>query len=79
MSRNPLIHNGATNATWSGHFYPEAVPPWRSGVPGADLGESLATANFYEKALFVKPTRGGRCVVNATALPFALCFYPHCQ
>jgi hypothetical protein len=48
-------------------------------VPGADLGESLATANFYEKALFVKPTRGGRCVVNATALPFALCFYPHCQ
>ena len=43
-----------------------------------DLCRMLDT-NFYEKALFVKPTRGGRCVVNATALPFALCFYPHCQ
>ena len=26
-SRNTLLHDGATNATWSGHFYPEAVPP----------------------------------------------------
>jgi hypothetical protein len=37
--------------------------------------------NFYEKALFVKPTWRPRCVANATAaaLPSALCFYPHCQ
>ncbi len=36
-----------------------------------------AQANFYEKALFVKPTWRPLCVVNATTLPFALCFYPH--
>ena len=34
-------------------------------------------ANFYEKALFVKPTwrplYGGR----NCSVPFALCFYPH--
>jgi hypothetical protein len=36
-------------------------------------------ANFYEKALFVKTSWRLRCVVNATALPFALCFYPHSQ
>src|SRR5215212_91929 len=47
-SRNPLIHNGATNATWSGHFYPEAVPPCRSGVLAVELGGSLATPNFRE-------------------------------
>jgi hypothetical protein len=33
--------------------------------------------DFYEKALFVKPTWRLRCVVSTTALPFALCFYPH--
>ena len=27
--------------------------------------------NFYEKALFVKPTWRPLCVVNATTLPFA--------
>src|SRR5215217_1384567 len=47
-SRNTLLHNGATNATWSGHFYPEAVPPCRSRAPGAEFGGSLATANFRE-------------------------------
>jgi hypothetical protein len=35
--------------------------------------------NFYEKAHFVKSRRGGRSVANATALPFALCFYSHSQ
>jgi hypothetical protein len=35
-------------------------------------------ANFYEKALFVKGDLAtDRSVANATALPFALCFYPH--
>ena len=33
--------------------------------------------DFYEKALFVKPTWRPRCVMDATALPFALCFYSH--
>jgi hypothetical protein len=47
----------------------------------AGLCKILQT-NFYEKALFVKPTWRLRCVANATAaaaLPSALCFYPHCQ
>ena len=47
-SRNPLIHNGATNATLSGRFDSEEVEPCRSRVPRADLGGSLATANFRE-------------------------------
>src|SRR5215203_1646124 len=47
-SRNALLHNEATNATWSGHFYPEAEASCRSRVPGADLGGSLATSNFRE-------------------------------
>jgi hypothetical protein len=36
-------------------------------------------ANFYEKALFVKPTwRRLLCGVNRLLrLPFALCFYSH--
>jgi hypothetical protein len=46
--RNALLHDGATNVTWSGHCYPEAVPPCRSRAPGADLGSSLATTNFRE-------------------------------
>jgi hypothetical protein len=37
----------------------------------------MAHTNFYEKALFVKPTWRPLCGVNATALPFALCFYSH--
>jgi hypothetical protein len=38
----------------------------------------LLAANFYEKALFVKGDLAtDRSVANATALPFALCFYPH--
>src|SRR5215203_12732 len=47
-SRNILLRDGATNATRSGRFYPEEVPPCRSRVPGADLGGSLATPNFRE-------------------------------
>jgi hypothetical protein len=32
------------------------------------IAENAGHANFYEKALFVKGRRGGRCVVNATTL-----------
>ena len=40
----------------------------------------LAEANFYEKALFVKPTwRPYVCGGCDCSLPFALCFYPHCR
>jgi len=37
--------------------------------------------NFFEKALFVKPTRGGPALslTQLLCLPFALCFYPHLQ
>jgi hypothetical protein len=45
-SRNPLLHDGATNATWSPRLDSEAVPPCRSRVFGAELGGSLATPNF---------------------------------
>jgi hypothetical protein len=47
-SRNPLLHDGATNATWSGRFDLWTVPPCRSRVLGAELDESLATPNFRE-------------------------------
>jgi hypothetical protein len=35
--------------------------------------------NFYEKALFVKPTWRPLCGERDCSLPFALCFYPHFQ
>jgi len=39
---------------------------------------TILQVNFYEKALFVKGDLAtDRSVANATALPFALCFYPH--
>jgi hypothetical protein len=42
------------------------------------LSTERSRANFYEKALFVKGDLAtDRSVANATALPFALCFYPH--
>src|SRR5829696_6696590 len=47
-SRNTLLHDGATNATWSGCFDLGTVPAGRSRVPGAHLGGSLATPNFRE-------------------------------
>src|ERR687893_523273 len=47
-SRNTLLHDGATNATWSGRFDLGTVPAGRSRVPGAHLGGSLATPNFGE-------------------------------
>ena len=47
-SRNPLLHNGATNATWSPRFGSEVVLPCRSRGLRAALGGSLATANFRE-------------------------------
>jgi hypothetical protein len=77
-SRNPLLHSGVPNATRSSRFDAEGVALCRSGALAAKIGGALATANFYEKALFVKgdvatalgPTR-------RPLLPFALCFYPH--
>ena len=53
-SRHPLLHNGATNATRSRRSDSEEAPPCRARGPGSCLARSLATANFYEKALFVK-------------------------
>jgi hypothetical protein len=47
-SRNPLIHDGATNPTRSGPKRPEVVPPCRSRVFGDELSGSLATPNFRE-------------------------------
>jgi hypothetical protein len=47
-SRNALLHNGATNATWSPRFGSEVVLPWRSGALAAELGGTLATPNFRE-------------------------------
>ena len=42
-----------------------------------EQAEHAVHTNFYEKALFVKPTWRLLCGVDATALPFALCFYSH--
>jgi hypothetical protein len=41
----------------------------------------LVQADFYEKALFVKPTWRLLLVAEAQLLSAlrALCFYPHCQ
>src|SRR5215217_9547964 len=41
-SRNALLHDGATNAIWSGRFDPEEVPPCRSRGLAAEFGGSLA-------------------------------------
>jgi hypothetical protein len=43
-----LIHNGVTNATWTGRFGPKTVPPCHSGALAAELGGTLAMANFRE-------------------------------
>jgi hypothetical protein len=51
-SRNRLLHDGATNATWSLWLDTEVVPPSPSGVPGAEIGRSLATANFGELSFY---------------------------
>ena len=51
----------------------QQAPLWGTG-PGL---RTSVHANFYEKALFVKPTWRPLCGVDATVLPFALCFYPH--
>jgi hypothetical protein len=67
-SRHPLLHSGVTNATRSARFDAEGVAPCRTRVLGAEIDGSLATLNIYEKALFVKSRRGGRRVVDVTAL-----------
>jgi hypothetical protein len=51
-SRNPLIHNGATNATRSRLSDSEEAPPCRTRVLGAELDGSLATLNFRELLFF---------------------------
>jgi hypothetical protein len=42
-SRHPLIHNGATNATWQVRFDPKLVPRCRSAALTAEFGRTLAT------------------------------------
>ena len=49
-SRNPLLHDGATNATKSRRLESEVVPPCRTRELGAELDGSLATLNFREFA-----------------------------
>ena len=51
-SRNPLIHNGATNATRSPRFDAEGGAPCRSWALAAELGGTLATTNFREDLFF---------------------------
>jgi hypothetical protein len=51
-SRNPLLHDGATNATWSPRFEANGATPYRYRVVGAALDGSLATANFRELPFF---------------------------
>jgi|SRR3954447_12861079 len=60
-SRNPLIHNGATNATKWRRSDSEEAPPCRTRVLGAELDRSLATLNFREslKAKFGSSLRTG--------------------
>jgi len=43
----------------------------------AALDGSLATSNFYEKALFVNADLAASSWPSAAAGPFALCFYSH--
>jgi hypothetical protein len=47
-SRNTLLHNGATNTTWSPRFDSEGVPLCRCQVLATVHGGSLAMANFRE-------------------------------
>ena len=47
-SRNPLIHNGATNRTYPPRFDAEGVPPRRFEVLVAVSDGLLATLNFRE-------------------------------
>src|SRR5215211_509259 len=47
-SRNPLLHDGATNATWSPRFDGGGVAACRRRVLIGTLAGSLATANFRE-------------------------------
>ena len=50
-SRNPLIHEGATNPTRSTRFDAEGVAPGRPGLLAAALEGVLATPNFREFSL----------------------------
>src|SRR5215217_8022018 len=71
-SRNPLLHDGATNATKWWRSDPEEAPPCHSRVPGAGLGGMLATSNFREYSLYevrkihVPHTSVNRGVVSVT-------------
>jgi hypothetical protein len=47
-SRNTLIHNAETNVTKSPRFGADDAAKCHRGMLAADLGGSLATANFRE-------------------------------
>jgi hypothetical protein len=51
-SRNPLIHNGATNSTKVPGFDTEGVTLFRCQVITAASDELLATSNFRELLFF---------------------------
>ena len=51
-SRNPLIHNGATNSTNAPGFDPGGVALFRCQVITAASDELLATVNFREFYFF---------------------------
>jgi hypothetical protein len=64
-----------------GEVQTEARPHHSPGPEGL-LSEGnlykIVHANFYEKALFVKPTWRLYVVAERNSfVPFALCFYPH--
>jgi hypothetical protein len=61
--RNPLLHNGATNATRSRCSDSEEAPPCRTRVLGAELDGSLATLNFRE--LFLGEVRLAQCGLSS--------------
>jgi hypothetical protein len=50
----------------------QLIPEGSRSEQGTLMGVGPQLCDFYEKALFVKPTSGGRCVVKRDySLPFA--------
>ena len=62
---------------WTGAQRKQARPFVAGFVVRRSAGGELVSANFYEKALFVKPTWRHLVAECNSCAPFALCFYPH--
>jgi hypothetical protein len=87
-----LMLRGNNSGAFPGRASPNTAGPPANLLPGGPLQRAghrsygrvpfpvldRGHTNFYEKALFVKgDVATDRSVANATALPCALCFYPH--